>query len=152
MPYRINYPSRGPFVHANLNLFSGSGESWHRNLAMEQNTAISSSTHSDFLEDIKCGHQNVDKRTESELQPVAVKEAKQDFSNKSPLKLVTVEEETEDKSTDSIKILSYKSVDDGGSTTEVRVLLELSLLFGLHLKCIGDAYISIVIKLCWLCY
>lgn len=117
MSYRINYPPRGPFVYAYLNLFSGSGESWQWNLTMEQNTATSSSTHCDFLED---------KRTESELQPVAVKEAKQDFSNKPPLKLVTVEEETEDeiKSTDSLKILSYESV-DGSSIMEVKVLLEL---------------------------
>lgn len=77
--YRMNYPSRGPFVYAYLDLFSGTGESWHWNLTMEQTTVISSSTHSDCLEDIKCGRQNIEKRIDSELEPVAVRESRQVF-------------------------------------------------------------------------
>lgn len=115
--YRMNYPSRGPFVYAYLDLFSGTGESWHWNLTMEQTTVISSSTHSDCLEDIKCGRQNIEKRIDSELEPVAVRESKQVFSEKPPLRLVTVEEETEDeiKSTDSIKTPSYESIGSGAA-------------------------------------
>ncbi|KAI5664084.1 hypothetical protein M9H77_23407 [Catharanthus roseus] len=109
------YSSRGPFAYAYLDLFSGSGESWHWNLTMEGNTAISSSARSNPLEDSKYVDPNLLNRVEQKLKPAAVQEAKQDFTFNPPLKLVTVHEETEDesKSTDSSRTLSYESVGSG---------------------------------------
>lgn len=109
------YSCKGPFVYGYIDLFSGCGESWHWSLGMEQNTGLNTKVSSNTFEHSKVGHHNLDNKIEKKGKPVDLQGAKQEFVHNAPLKLVPVEEESENevKSTDSNTTLSCGSVKSG---------------------------------------
>ncbi|KAE9452853.1 hypothetical protein C3L33_15257, partial [Rhododendron williamsianum] len=80
--------SRGPFVYGFVDLFSGSGESWHWGLELEESYGINPSVQSRTLEN----------KIDPKVKPTVVQEVKQVPIVLPVTKLDTLEEECEDNS------------------------------------------------------
>lgn len=102
--------SGGPFVNVHIDLFSGSGESWHWKLGLESGD-INSFLHSSRQPESKHTPHMLDKMVQEERSTPTM-EAKEEFQRKYALNLATMEEESGDehKSTDSSRLLSSESV------------------------------------------
>ncbi|KAI8010263.1 eIF-2-alpha kinase GCN2 [Camellia lanceoleosa] len=87
---------RGPFVYGFIDLFSGSGESWHWGLEMEENHGINSSVHSQKLDRSKHGYKVLEKKIDQNVKPSVIQETKQISLLASSVKLDTLDEECED--------------------------------------------------------
>lgn len=96
----------GPFVYGFLDLFSGSGESWHWGLAMEANGQINST-----IDGSRHAYGTLEKAIDHDVKPL-LQETKQGPQRASTVKLDILEEESEDesKTTDSRTSLSNESV------------------------------------------
>ncbi|KAI8566990.1 hypothetical protein RHMOL_Rhmol02G0086400 [Rhododendron molle] len=97
--------SRGPFVYGFVDLFSGSGESWHWGLEFEESHGINPSVQSRTLEN----------KIDPKVKPTVVQEVKQVPIVLPVTKLETLEEECEDNSknisaSDTSRSLSGESV------------------------------------------
>ncbi|KAF2322118.1 hypothetical protein GH714_006971 [Hevea brasiliensis] len=109
-----NCSSSEPFVYGFIDLFSGSGESWHWGLAVDDSRAVNSSIKSHSLDGSKVGYEVQEKILDKASKPLTVQDA-----NQSPLlfpvaKLGILEEESEDEnrsvSTDSSTSVMEESV------------------------------------------
>ncbi|KAF7151804.1 hypothetical protein RHSIM_Rhsim02G0076900 [Rhododendron simsii] len=110
--------SRGPFVYGFVDLFSGSGESWHWGLDLEESHGINPSMQSQTLEN----------KIDPKVKPTVVQEVKQVPIVLPVTKLDTLEEECEDNSknlsaSDTSRLLSGESVGTG-TTNEAKDLIE----------------------------
>ncbi|KAK3204428.1 hypothetical protein Dsin_018474 [Dipteronia sinensis] len=90
--------SRGPFVYGFIDLFSGSGESWHRSLGMDENRGIVSSVQSHPSDGSKLGYEVLAKKIDKNVKPMTVQDTKQGPVLHTTTKLDAVKEETEDES------------------------------------------------------
>ncbi|XAR48711.1 Non-specific serine/threonine protein kinase [Bertholletia excelsa] len=98
-PYSKTCSFRGPFVYGSIDLFSGSGESWHWGLDMEDNQGINSSVPSHLLDGTKHGYEVLEKKIEQNVRPS--QEMKQLPLLSPTVKLDAVAEECEDHSNNS---------------------------------------------------
>ncbi|KAH7572810.1 hypothetical protein JRO89_XS03G0017900 [Xanthoceras sorbifolium] len=89
--------SRGPFVYGFVDLFSGSGESWHWSLGMDENRGIVSSVQSHTSDGSKLGYEVLAKKIDKNVKPVTVQDTKQGPVLYNTAKLDAVKEETEDE-------------------------------------------------------
>lgn len=114
-----------PFVYGFVDLFSGSGESWHWGLELEESHGISPSVQSQTLERSKHGHDVPKNKIDPKVKPTVVQEVKQ-VPIVLPVTLDTLEEECEDNTknlsaSDSSRSLSGESVGTV-TTNEAKVM------------------------------
>ncbi|KAG8369529.1 hypothetical protein BUALT_Bualt14G0023000 [Buddleja alternifolia] len=90
---------RGPFVYSHVDLFSGSGELWHWNLGIEENSKI---VPSQTFAGLKLGNVDMDKPLDKHMKPAVVETNKPEYLHNHALRLGTLEEQSGDetKSTD----------------------------------------------------
>lgn len=88
--------SGGPFVYGFIDLFSGSGESWHWGIGMDEKFMINSSLHSHTLDGSKHGYEVQEKKLDKNAKPLEVQNAKQNVLFSPAANLDTLEEESED--------------------------------------------------------
>ncbi|XP_059632903.1 eIF-2-alpha kinase GCN2 isoform X3 [Cornus florida] len=105
--------SMGPFVYGFVDLFSGSGESWHWGLEVEDNGGMNLSLRSNKLDNSRHGYEVQEKIMDQNVKPLVFQDTKQG-PLLTPVKLDTLEEESEDESknlsaTDSSRSLSGES-------------------------------------------
>ncbi|GFY82657.1 protein kinase family protein [Actinidia rufa] len=109
--------SRGPFVYGFIDLFSGSGESWHWGLEVEDTHGINHSVHSHTQDGSNHGYVLENKNVQN-VKPTMTQEVKQVPLLAPIKKLDTLEEESEDDSknisaSDLSRSLSGESVGTG---------------------------------------
>lgn len=100
--------TRGPFVYGFMDLFSGSGESWHWGLGMDDNKAIVSSVNAHMSDGLKLGREVSGKKVDKNVKPLTVQDTKQGPLPVPAPKLDSVKEEHEElnksiSSTDSAR-------------------------------------------------
>ncbi|KAM7486980.1 hypothetical protein LguiA_002989 [Lonicera macranthoides] len=108
--------SKGPFVYGFIDLFIGSGESWHWGLAVEESNVLHSSVRSNKVDCSNSGYGTLDKKIDQNLKSLVIKETKQGPLVTPTAKLDPLEEESEDesKNTDSS---SSSYAESGNATT-----------------------------------
>lgn len=89
--------SRGPFVYGFVDLFSGSGESWHWGIGMDGNSGLSSSLQSHALDGSKLGLKVQEKELDRIAKPLVIQGAKQSPLLFPTAKLDTLKEESDDE-------------------------------------------------------
>ena len=124
--------SRGPFVYGFIDLFSGSGESWHWGLEVEVNHGIIHSVHSHTQDGSKHGYAVLENKNVQNVKPTMTQEVKQVPLLAPIKKLDTLEEESEYhrkniSASDSSRSLSGESVGTG-TVDEAEVMLNFSVL------------------------
>lgn len=110
--------SRGPFVYGFIDLFSGSGESWHWGLTVDDSRGINSSSKSHTLDGSKVGYEEQAKKLDKITKPSTMQDERQGPLLSPIAKLDTLEEENEDddksiSSTDSSISLMEELVGNG---------------------------------------
>ncbi|KAA8527288.1 hypothetical protein F0562_034615 [Nyssa sinensis] len=115
--------SKGPFVYGFVNLFSGSGESWHWVLGVEENGGINSSVRSNTSDGSKHRYEILEKKIDQDVKPLVNPDTKQGSLTHST-KLDTLEEESEDESK-NLSATDSKSEDESKnlSATDSRISL-----------------------------
>ncbi|KAF5733896.1 Kinase family protein isoform 2 [Tripterygium wilfordii] len=92
--------ARGPFVFGFLDLFSGSGESWHWSIKMDENKVAASTVQSQVLNDSKVGYDDSHaNKLDKNAQPLKVQDTKQGPVQPPISKLDTLEEDNEEDDT-----------------------------------------------------
>ncbi|CAN4120986.1 unnamed protein product [Withania somnifera] len=104
----------GPFVYGFIDLFSGSGESWHWSLGINDNGRIDSLVESHVPADLKHEHNNQQKKIDQIVKPQLNQAAKQESLCKAEMKLDALEESAcESKScSDLSKNYADESIED----------------------------------------
>ncbi|KAK9288122.1 hypothetical protein L1049_016570 [Liquidambar formosana] len=96
IPCNKTCSTRGPFVYGFIDLFSGSGESWHWGIGMDENSGIRSSLHSHTLDGSKPGYEVQEKKVDKNAKTLALQDTKQNPLFPPTTKLDTLEEDSED--------------------------------------------------------
>ncbi|KAJ0034165.1 hypothetical protein Pint_25782 [Pistacia integerrima] len=104
--------TRGPFVYGFMDLFSGSGESWHWGLGMDDNKGIVSSVNAHMSDGLKLGREVSGKKVDKNVKPLTVQDTKQGPLPLPAPKLESVKEEHEEFNK------SRSSTDSSGSGIE----------------------------------
>ncbi|XP_055836159.1 eIF-2-alpha kinase GCN2 isoform X3 [Solanum dulcamara] len=105
----------GPFVYGFVDLFSGSGESWHWSLGINDNGQIDSLVESHVSADLNHEYDNQPKKIDQIVKPALKQAAKQESLRKAEMKLDALEEESEDESkccSDLGKSYTDESIED----------------------------------------
>ncbi|GAV69857.1 Pkinase domain-containing protein/RWD domain-containing protein/HGTP_anticodon2 domain-containing protein/tRNA-synt_His domain-containing protein [Cephalotus follicularis] len=102
---------KGPFVCGFIDLFCGSGDSWHWSLGVDNNRGTTSSVQSHRLDSSNLGYKVQEKLDKNAKQP-AMEGTNQGLLHSPTAKLDTVEEESEDDDTGT------STVDSSGTLVE----------------------------------
>lgn len=121
---KSSFSSKGPFVYGFKDLFSGSGDSWHMALEMDDSLKL----------DRKFNYEVLEQKFDQNAKPSTVQDNRQGQLLLSTTKLGTLQEETEDDNkstspTDSIISIKEEMVEKeitGGS--EVILILDMVLM------------------------
>ncbi|XP_075085700.1 eIF-2-alpha kinase GCN2 isoform X2 [Nicotiana tabacum] len=124
----------GQFVYGFLDLFSGSGESWHWSLGMNDTGCIDSLVQSHVSEGLTHEYDNQQKKIDQIVKPALNEAAKQDSLRKAEMKLDDLEEESVGESK-SCSDLSKSYTDE---STEDHVMCKNIFLEG-NISDSGDA-------------
>ncbi|KAL3835058.1 hypothetical protein ACJIZ3_009794 [Penstemon smallii] len=100
---------RGPFVYSHVDLFSGSGESWHWNLGME---ASSKKEPSHTFEVLEQANATLNKQPNQHMKPSVMEIDEPETIHNHSIRLGTLEEESEDE-TKSTDLSTGESVQNG---------------------------------------
>lgn len=84
---------REPFVYGFMDLFSGSGESWHWGIGMDENKGIVSSVNPHTSDGLKLGREISGENVDKNVKPLTVQEKKQSLLPFPAPKLESVKEE-----------------------------------------------------------
>ncbi|XP_057460394.1 eIF-2-alpha kinase GCN2 isoform X2 [Actinidia eriantha] len=121
--------SRGPFVYGFIDLFSGSGESWHWGLEVEDTHGINHSVHSHTQDGSNHGYVLENKNVQN-VKPTMTQEVKQVPLLAPIKKLDTLEEESEDDSKNISASVSSRSL--SGESVGTGTVAEAEDLFVEH--------------------
>ncbi|KAK4341295.1 hypothetical protein RND71_039796 [Anisodus tanguticus] len=105
----------GSFVYGFVDLFSGSGESWHWSLGINDNGRIDSLVESHVSAGLKHEYDNQQKQIDQIVKPALNQAAKQESLRKAEMKLNALKEESEGESkscSDLSKSYTDESVED----------------------------------------
>lgn len=125
-------PSKGPFVYGFVDLFIGSGESWHWGLSVEESNNTSST-----VDNLQNGSQLSWEKVNQNMKMGVVEDAKLDKVLSSTGKVDTPEEESE--STDSFTSQSEELVEDVSigevRSHEVLLFVGIKCFVGINFLC-----------------
>ncbi|XP_060216255.1 eIF-2-alpha kinase GCN2 isoform X2 [Lycium barbarum] len=124
----------GPFVYGFVDLFSGSGESWHWSLGINDNGRVDSLVESHVSAGLKHEYDNQQKKIDQIVKPALNQAAKQESLRKAEMKLDALEEESEGESK-SCRDLSRSYTDE---SIEDHVMFK-NIFLGGNLSDSGDA-------------